>query len=124
MSTEIKRPIPLSDVSDLRPLGSLELQVIQVVWRREEAGEETTTVKHAFETLHAPDNRIAVPKFVLDHYHHCSKTSCRLIPSQHYRVRQGVIASQAQLPSSNTGAAHGAFVAVQSGSMSGKQSAR
>ncbi len=59
MPKEIKHPIPLSDIAGLKPLGSLELQIMQIVWRREEAGEETTTVRHVFETLHAPDNRIA-----------------------------------------------------------------
>ncbi len=58
MSTEIKRPTPLSDINDLRPLGSLELQVMQVVWRREEAGEETTTAGDCFRAMRTPERLI------------------------------------------------------------------
>ncbi len=51
MSIDIKQPILLTNIADIRPLGPLELQIMQVIWRREEAGEETTTIRQVFEVI-------------------------------------------------------------------------
>lgn len=59
MSTNIKQLIQQTDIAELKPLGSLELQVMQVIWRREKDGEEATTVRHAFEIICTSENMIA-----------------------------------------------------------------
>ncbi len=58
MSTEIKQPIPLSDVASLRPPDSLDLQIMQIIWQREEAGEETTTAGDCFRAMRTPERLI------------------------------------------------------------------
>ena len=51
MSIDIKQPILLTNIAGMRPLGPLELQIMQVIWRREEAGEKTTTIRQVFDVI-------------------------------------------------------------------------
>ncbi len=64
MSTEIRQPAPPSDIASLKPLGSLELQVMQIVWQREEVGEETTTVRQVFEGIRTVRSKTAYLTFM------------------------------------------------------------